>query len=385
MRAAIILGTRPEIIKLAPVMRALERDEYILIHTEQHYDYEMNRIFLEELGLPEPDYNLHVGSGTQAVQTGKAMMKIEEVLMEEKPDVTIVQGDTNTVLAGALASVKLHIPVAHVEAGLRSNDRTMPEEINRIVTDHVSDVLFPPTEKAKENLLGEGIPEEWIYVVGNTVVDAVLQHSAIAEEKSRILENLGLKDQEYAVVTAHRAENVDRKENLKKIVEIIRSVPIPVVYPVHPRTEKRLKVFRLWKELEGAENVILTEPLGYFDFLKLLKHARLVLTDSGGIQEEAITLHIPCITLRYTTERPETIEAGGNVLVGLEVEKAKKMVGKILNDRDFEERMRSAPNPFGDGRAGERIAKMLRELERRGKLEVHATTINSHSQIRRRS
>ena len=373
MRTAIILGTRPEIIKLAPVMRALERDEYILIHTGQHYDYEMNRIFLEELGLPEPDYNLHVGSGTQAVQTGKAMMKIEEVLMKEKPDVTVVQGDTNTVLAGALASVKLRIPVAHVEAGLRSNDRMMPEEINRIVTDHVSDVLFPPTEKAKENLLREGIPEEWIHVVGNTVVDAVLQHSEIAEEKSKILKSLGLKDREYAVVTAHRAENVDRNENLKRIAEIIRSVSIPVVYSVHPRTEKRLKEFHLWDKLEKAENVVLTKPLGYFDFLKLLKHARFVLTDSGGIQEEAITLHVPCITLRYTTERPETVEVGGNVLVGLEVEKAKKIVERILNDREFEEKMRSAPNPFGDGRAGERIAETLRELEKEGELKLHAS------------
>lgn len=367
------MGTRPEIIKLAPVMKALKRDEFILIHTEQHYDYEMNRIFLEELGLPEPDYNLHVGSGTQAEQTGKAMVEIEKVLVKEKPDVTIVQGDTNTVLAGALASVKLHIPVAHVEAGLRSGDRRMPEEINRIVTDHVSDVLFAPTEKAKENLLREGIPEEWIYVVGNTVVDAVLQHAEIAEKKSKILEELDLNKGEYAVITAHRAENVDNKENLKKIVQIIKSVPIPIVYPVHPRTEKRLKAFGLWKKLEKADNVILTKPLGYFDFLKLLENARFVLTDSGGIQEEAITLHVPCITLRYTTERPETVEAGGNILVGLEVERAKEVVERILNDREFEGRMRNAPNPFGDGKAGERIAKILRELKERGELKLHAS------------
>lgn len=373
MRAAIILGTRPEIIKLAPVMKALKRDEFILIHTEQHYDYEMNRIFLEDLGLPEPDYNLHVGSGTQAEQTGKAMVEIEKVLVKEKPDVTIVQGDTNTVLAGALASVKLHIPVAHVEAGLRSGDRRMPEEINRIVTDHVSDVLFAPTEKAKENLLREGIPEEWIYVVGNTVVDAVLQHAEIAEKKSKILEELDLNKGEYAVITAHRAENVDNKENLKKIVQIITSVPIRIVYPVHPRTEKRLKAFGLWKKLEKADNVILTKPLGYFDFLKLLENARFVLTDSGGIQEEAITLHVPCITLRYTTERPETVEAGGNILVGLEVERAKSVVERILNDREFEGRMRNAPNPFGDGKAGERIAKLLRELKERGELKLHAS------------
>ncbi len=362
MRAAIVLGTRPEIIKLAPVMRALKRSEYILIHTEQHYDYEMNRVFFEDLELPEPDYVLHVRSGTHAMQTGKAMILIEKVLMMESPDVTVVQGDTNTVLAGALASAKIHVPVAHVEAGLRSHDKKMPEEINRILTDHVSDVLFAPTDKARENLRKEGIPEDIIYVVGNTIVDAVLQHAQIAEEKSKILQTLGIKDKEYAVITAHRTENVDIKENLEKILEIISSVPIPVVYPIHPRTKKRLKMFGLWNRLKKMQNVILTTPLGYIDFLKLLKHARFVLTDSGGIQEETITLHVPCITLRYTTERPETVEAGGNIIVGLDVNKARTVINKILLDRDFEARMRSTKNPFGDGYAGKRIAEILRKL-----------------------
>ena len=361
MKAAIVFGTRPEIIKLAPVIEALERNEYVLIHTGQHYDYEMDRIFFEELGLPEPDYNLHVGSGTHAVQTGKAMMGVEKIVMREKPDVTVVHGDTNAALSGALASAKVQVPVAHVEAGLRSNNRRMPEEINRVVVDHVSEILFTSTELARKNLLREGIPEERIYVVGNTVVDAVLRHSKTADARSKILKDLGIEGEEYAVVTAHRAENVDTKENLEKLVEIILSIPITVVYPMHPRTEKMLKLHGLWDRLQSAENVVITKPLGYFDFLKLLKHARFVMTDSGGVQEEAVTLKVPCITLRNSTERPETLETGYNVLVGLDVDRAKKMVDKVLNGREFGTDLERAKNPLGDGRAGQRIAETLRE------------------------
>ncbi|MPW39031.1 UDP-N-acetylglucosamine 2-epimerase (non-hydrolyzing) [Thermococcus sp. 101 C5] len=374
MKPAFVFGTRPEIIKLAPVIRAFERKgiEPLIIHTGQHYDYEMSKIFLEELELHKIDYHLEVGSGTQAYQTGIAMIKIEEVLMEEKPDVTLVQGDTNTVLAGALASVKLRIPVAHVEAGLRSFDRTMPEEINRILADHASEILFAPTEDAKKNLEREGIVEG-VYVVGNTIVDAVLQNSEIAERKSRILETLGLEPKEYALLTAHRAENTDSKENLKKLVEIIESLPIPVVYPVHPRTEKRLKSFGLWERLEAKEHVVLTKPLGYLDFLKLQKNAKFVLTDSGGVQEESIILNVPCLTLRYNTERPETIKAGGNVLVGLEKDRVLCYVDKLLNDEEFYGRMASAKNPFGDGKAGERIVEILMDLYERGELKVKSS------------
>ncbi|MCA6213656.1 UDP-N-acetylglucosamine 2-epimerase (non-hydrolyzing) [Thermococcus bergensis] len=374
MKPAFVFGTRPEIIKLAPVIRAFERKgiEPLIIHTGQHYDYEMSKIFLEELELHKIDYHLEVGSGTQAYQTGIAMIKIEEVLMEEKPDVTLVQGDTNTVLAGALASVKLRIPVAHVEAGLRSFDRTMPEEINRILADHASEILFAPTEDAKKNLEREGIVEG-VYVVGNTIVDAVLQNSEIAERKSRILETLGLEPKEYALLTAHRAENTDSEENLKKLVEIIESLPIPVVYPVHPRTEKRLKSFGLWERLEAKEHVVLTKPLGYLDFLKLQKNAKFVLTDSGGVQEESIILNVPCLTLRYNTERPETIKAGGNVLVGLEKDRVLCYVDKLLNDEEFYGRMASAKNPFGDGKAGERIVEILMDLYERGELRVRSS------------
>ena len=374
MKPAFVFGTRPEIIKLAPVIRAFEKlgVRPLLIHTGQHYDYEMSRVFLEELELDGIDYHLEVGSGTQAEQTGKAMIKIEKVLMSEGPDVTLVQGDTNTVLAGALASVKLKIPVAHVEAGLRSFDRTMPEEINRVLTDHASEVLFAPTEEAKKNLEREGIVEG-VYVVGNTVVDAVLQNSEIAERKSDVLKRLGVEPGEYILVTAHRAENTDSRENLTRLVEILESLPMKTVYPMHPRTRKRLQEFGLWERVSSIENLVITKPLGYLDFLKLEKNARLIMTDSGGIQEESIILGVPCLTLRYNTERPETVKAGGNVLVGLEKDRALYYVNKLLTDDDFYRKMSNAPNPFGDGKAGERIAKILVELHERGELKVRSS------------
>ncbi|MDI3476011.1 MAG: hypothetical protein PWQ79_1551 [Thermococcaceae archaeon] len=374
MKPAFVFGTRPEIIKLAPVIRAfLEmRIKPLLIHTGQHYDYEMSRIFLEELELPPIDYHLEVGSGTQAEQTGKAMIKIEKVLMDERPDVTLVQGDTNTVLAGALASVKLKIPVAHVEAGLRSFDRTMPEEINRILADHASEVLFPPTDEARKNLEREGITEN-VYVVGNTIVDAVLQNSKVAEKKSDVLERLDLNPKEYILITAHRAENTDSRENLLRLVEILESLPMMAVYPIHPRTENRLKEFGLWERVASIENLVITKPLGYLDFLRLEKNAFAVMTDSGGVQEEAIILDVPCLTLRYNTERPETVKAGGNVLVGLEKERVLHYLQKLIEDQEFYEKMAKAPNPFGDGKAGERIAKILVELYERGELKVRSS------------
>ncbi|WP_297551815.1 UDP-N-acetylglucosamine 2-epimerase (non-hydrolyzing) [Thermococcus sp.] len=375
MKPAFVFGTRPEIIKLAPVIRAfLERGvEPLLIHTGQHYDYEMSSVFLEELELPPIDYHLKVGSGTQAEQTGKAMIKIERVLMDERPDVTLVQGDTNTVLAGALASVKLKIPVAHVEAGLRSFDRTMPEEINRILADHASEVLFPPTEEARKNLEREGITEN-VYVVGNTIVDAVLQNAEVAEKKSDVLERFNLKPKEYILVTAHRAENTDSRENLERLVQILESLPMRAIYPMHPRTRKRLEEFGLLERVEAIENLTVTKPLGYLDFLRLEKNAFAIMTDSGGIQEEAIILGVPCLTLRYNTERPETVEAGGNVLVGLEKERALDYLKRLMEDREFYEGMANAPNPFGDGRAGERIAEILLKLYERGELRVRSSS-----------
>lgn len=374
MKPAFVFGTRPEIIKLAPAIRAfLERGvEPLLIHTGQHYDYEMSSVFLEELEMPPIDHHLEVGSGTQAEQTGTAMIKIERVLMEEKPDVVLVQGDTNTVLAGALASVKLKIPVAHVEAGLRSFDRTMPEEINRILADHASEVLFPPTEDARKNLEREGITEN-VYVVGNTVVDAVLQNAKVAEKKSDILKRLGLEPKCYVLITAHRAENTDSRENLAKLVGILEALPMKAVYPMHPRTRKRLEEFGLWERVSSIENLVVTKPLGYLDFLKLEKNAFAIMTDSGGIQEEAIILGVPCLTLRYNTERPETVEAGGNVLVGLEKERALEYLQRLQEEGEFYRKMAEAPNPFGDGKAGERIAEILLELYEKGELKVRSS------------
>lgn len=374
MRPAFVFGTRPEIIKLAPVIRAfLERGvEPLLIHTGQHYDYEMSAVFLKELELPPIDHHLEVGSGTQAEQTGRAMIKIERVLMEEKPDVTLVQGDTNTVLAGAIASVKLKIPVAHVEAGLRSFDRTMPEEINRIVADHASEVLFAPTEEARRNLEREGITEN-VYVTGNSVVDAVLQNAEVAEKKSDVLERFGLKPKEYLLITAHRAENTDSRENLTKLVEILERLPMRAVYPMHPRTRNRLVKFGLWERVEAIENLTITSPLGYLDFLRLEKNAFAVMTDSGGVQEETIILNVPCLTLRYNTERPETVKAGGNVLVGLERERALHYLHRLMEDGDFYRSMALARNPFGDGKAGERMAGILIELHGKGELRVRSS------------
>ncbi len=374
MKPAFVFGTRPEIIKLVPVIRAFEERgiKSLLIHTGQHYDYEMSKIFLEELELDSIDYHLEVGSGTQAEQTGMAMIKIEKVLMEEKPDVVLVQGDTNTVLAGALASVKLKIPVAHVEAGLRSFDRTMPEEINRILADHASEVLFAPTEEAKKNLEREGMTEG-VYVVGNTVVDAVLQNAELADRKSDVLERFGLRPKEYVLITAHRAENTDSGENLARLVELLENLPIMAIYPMHPRTRNRLREFGLWERVSSIGNLIITKPLGYLDFLRLEKNAFAIMTDSGGIQEESIILNVPCLTLRYNTERPETIEAGGNVLVGLEKERAIGYLKRLMSDKEFYERMASAPNPFGDGKTGERIAKILLELYKEGKLKVKSS------------
>ncbi len=374
MKPAFVFGTRPEIIKLAPVIRAFEElgVKPLLVHTGQHYDYEMSRVFLEELELDGIDYHLEVGSGTQAEQTGTAMIKIEKVLMEEKPDVTLVQGDTNTVLAGALASVKLKIPVAHVEAGLRSFDRTMPEEINRILADHASEILFAPTEEARRNLEREGITSG-VYVVGNTIVDAVLQNAEVAERKSDVLDRLGLRPKGYILITAHRAENTDRKENLERLVEIFENLPITAVYPMHPRTRRRLEEFGLWERVKSIENLTVMKPLGYLDFLKLERNAKLIMTDSGGIQEESIILNVPCLTLRYNTERPETVEAGGNVLVGLEKERALHYVERLLNDEEFYRKMAGAPNPFGDGKAGKRIAEILLELWKRGELKVRSS------------
>ena len=361
MKLSIILGTRPEIIKLSPIIRMLEKTniDWHIIHTNQHYSENMDKIFFEELNLPKPKYNLNIGSGTHGEQTGKMLIKIEKVLLKEKPNVVIVQGDTNTVLAGALTASKLKIDVAHVEAGLRSFDKNMPEEINRVLTDHISSYLFAPTEKAKDNLLNEGIEENKIFVVGNTIVDATLQNLKIAEKNTFVrefFENI-TNMEDYFLLTLHRAENVDNEERLKNIIDgIIKVIDIfdkTIIFPIHPRTKKRLEEFNLLEKLKSNKKIKIIEPVGYLEFLMLEKNAELILTDSGGVQEEACILKIPCITLRDNTERPETVEVGANILVGDDKEKLINAVEIMLNkERDWE-------NPFGDGKSGERIIKIL--------------------------
>ncbi len=354
MAFAIILGTRPEIIKMSPVIRECERKglDYFILHTGQHYSYNMDRVFFEQLGLPEARYNLEAGSGAHGEQTGKMMGGIERVLMQEKPEAVLVQGDTNTVLAGALAAVKLGIRVGHVEAGLRSYDRRMPEEINRVLADHCSDYLFAPTEKARSILLGEGIPESSIFVTGNTIVDAVHQNLKIAKAKNT-LEELDIEPKDYFLVTAHRQENVDDPVRfagiLKGLEKLSREFNIPAIYPIHPRSRKRIHEFGI--KTNGSIRLI--EPVDFLDFLQLESNARLVLTDSGGVQEETCILGVPCVTLRDNTERPETVEVGSNVLAGTEPERivdcARKMV--VMGN--------TWKNPFGDGKASERIGRVM--------------------------
>lgn len=355
MKISIILGTRPEIIKMSPVVRACERLglDYFVLHTGQHYSYNMDRVFFEQLELPEAKYNLDVGSGSHAEQTGKMLIGIEKLLHKEEPAVVLVEGDTNTVLAGALAAVKLGIPVGHVEAGLRSYDRRMPEEINRVLADHSSDYLFAPTEKSKQILLGECLAEEKIFVTGNTVVDAVFQNLELCERKRNVLNNLGLNSGDYVLVTVHRQENVDNEGRFRGIVEGLektRGLGFEVVYPVHPRARKRLNDFGL-----EPNGVRLVEPLDYLSFLQLERNARLILTDSGGVQEEACILGVPCVTLRDNTERPETLDVGANVLAGTSPSRIVDNAKLMLNhDGGWE-------NPFGDGVAGERIVQLLME------------------------
>ena len=332
MAMVIVVGTRPEIIKMSPIIRAAEREgvNYEILHTGQHYTYEMDSLFFKELELPQPRYHLDVGSETHAVQTAKILVGVEHIFSISKPEIVMVQGDTNTVLATSLAAAKMHIPVAHVEAGLRSYDRKMPEEINRIVADHLSTLLFAPTRDAKAILLREGIEKEKIFVTGNSIVDAVLQNIKLAEEKVNILERLELKKEDYMLLTLHRAENVDDKTRLKKLIEGVgevgREYGSLIIFPVHPRTRKKVKEFGL----KIPETIRTTPPLGYLEFLQLLANARVVLTDSGGVQEEACTLKVPCVTLRDNTERPETISIGTNELIGTDPAAIKPALNKLF-------------------------------------------------------
>ena len=353
----IVIGTRPEIIKMSPVIRECSDKglEFSVLHTGQHYSYSMDRIFFEQLDLPLPEYKLDAGSGTQGAQTAAILTGIENILLKHPPGIVLVQGDTNTVCAGALAAAKLHIPVGHVEAGLRSFDRTMPEEINRIVADHISDQLYAPTEVSRQNLLREGIAEEKITVTGNTIVDAVQQNIRIGREKVHPLEELGLEPGEYFLVTAHRAENVDDFVRLADILTGLRNISeqygLPVIFPMHPRTQKMVREFSL-----STEGIRVIEPVGYLEFLLLESKAALLLTDSGGVQEESCILSVPCVTLRENTERPETIETGSNILAGTHPEKVLDAVERMIDIP------RTWNNPFGKGDAARCIIEVCRKM-----------------------
>lgn len=351
-------------MKVAPIIRAINKHnastrsthiEPLFVHTGQHYDYEMSQIFFKDLELPQPDIYLGAGSGTHAEQTGKVMIAFEKVLFKERPDLVIVVGDVNSTLAGALAAVKLCIPVAHVEAGLRSYDRTMPEEINRLLTDAISDYLFTPSPDAEENLKREGISQEKIFFVGNVMVDSLLYNKTRAEQ-SQILSQLKLAEKGYALVTLHRPTNVDEKDSLLRIIEALREITrrLPVVFPAHPRTRKNITKFEFSQILEDRR-ILLIEPLGYLDFLNLEMNAKFVMTDSGGIQEETTVLSIPCLTLRNTTERPITISQGTNVLVWNHAEKIVEEASKILDGRG---KTGNCPELW-DGKTAERIVEIL--------------------------
>jgi len=327
MKISIVLGTRPEIIKMSSIINECEKLklDYFILHTGQHYSHNMDKTFFQQLGLPEAKYNLGIGSGSHGEQTGKMLIGVERKLQKEKPDIVLVEGDTNTVLAGALAASKLGIRVGHVEAGLRSFDKIMPEETNRILTDHCSDFLFAPTPRAKQNLVKEGIPQKMIFITGNTIVDAVHLYTELLKDPEFIRQS-DLRYKNYFLVTIHRQENVDNMEKFARILQglewVEKEFHLPVVYPLHPRLEAG---------------------------------AKLVLTDSGGVQEETCVLGVPCVTLRDSTERPETLDVGSNVLAGTDPLKILKSVRLMINKKpDWE-------NPFGDGTSGRRIIKILKD------------------------
>lgn len=355
---AIILGTRPEIIKMSPIIRECEKKhiDYFILHTGQHYSYNMDKVFFEQLDLPGAKYNLDVGSGMHGEQTAKMLAGIEKVLLKEKVDTVLVEGDTNTVLAGALSACKLHIKVGHVEAGLRSYDRKMPEEINRVLTDHCSNYLFAPTEKSRQILLKENISKEKIFVTGNTIVDAVNQN--LRKARNDVLIDLGFKQKEYILVTVHRQENVDSPERFENIIDginlVTNELDLPAIYPIHPRSMKMMKKYGL----NVNTSIKFIEPVDYLNFLQLESNARIVLTDSGGVQEETNILKVPCITLRDNTERPETLEVGSNVLAGVEPEKILKCAIRMYAGEN------NWNCPFGDGNAGERIIEIITGVTR---------------------
>jgi UDP-N-acetylglucosamine 2-epimerase (non-hydrolysing) len=359
MKLILVAGARPNFMKIAPIIRALENAaefETILVHTGQHYDENMSKVFFTDLNIPRPDINLEVGSGSHTWQTAEIMKKFEDVLKDESPDMIIVVGDVNSTIACSLTAAKMGIRVAHVEAGLRSYNWEMPEEINRVLTDRLSDLLFTSCSDARGNLLKEGIDDGRIHFIGNVMIDSLLKNVDLAE-RSEVLEKMKVAPGEYAVLTLHRPSNVDSRENLELILPILEeaSARIPIIYPAHPRTKKQFERFGLDTRIAAMDGLKITGPLGYLDFLKLVKNAKLVMTDSGGIQEETTVLGVPCLTMREDTERPITITEGTNTLVGLNADLISKRIGEILSDKDG-----AAGIPeLWDGKSAERIVDVL--------------------------
>ena len=424
MELVHIVGARPQFIKMAAVSRAIaqynqghapdQRIKGLIVHTGQHYDYEMSKVFFDELEIPKPDYNLGVGSGLHGEQTGEMLKRVEQVLLKEKPDIVLVYGDTNSTLAGALAAAKLHIPVAHIEAGLRSFNRAMPEEINRVLTDHVSTILFCPTETAVKNLRKEGFInianngylvshsavdsilavnhelrtkncEPVVFNIGDVMYDSVLYNLKLAEDRSDILTRLSLKPSKpmmYALATVHRAENTDDPARLRSIFQALDEIArelMPVILPLHPRTRKQLSALSNWTNSmnsmnpidstnsmnstnpinpTNSTNLVIIDPVPYLDMLSLEENARLILTDSGGVQKEAFILKVPCVTLREETEWVETVEAGWNVLVGADEKRIVETARHFSSQRPSDLPL----NPYGDGHAGERVVNAVRYL-----------------------
>ena len=355
MKVVTIVGARPQFIKSAPVSKALRRAGHreIIIHTGQHYDRKMSRIFFEELSIPKPDVNLKIGSGTHAYQTGRMMTGIEKVLMRAKPDWVLVYGDPNSTLAGALAACKLGCRLAHIEAGMRSYNRRMPEEHNRVLTDHCSDILFCPTKNAVDNLRREGIVKG-VYWVGDTMYDSTLEYTKVAEKRSTILKKLGLRPKKYFLATVHRPQNTDNYKNLKKILEEFSRLNDLVILPVHPRTREAIDSLNGSLNIKKESSSIkIIDPVGYLDMLILEKNAKVILTDSGGVQKEAYFLSTPCVTLRTETEWPETVAAGWNHVVGSDYSRIPILVGKFVLTPQAKAFV------FGDGKTTEKILGLL--------------------------
>jgi UDP-GlcNAc3NAcA epimerase len=355
MKILTIVGARPQFIKAAPVSKAMQQSQCqeFLVHTGQHYDNAMSQVFFDELGLTAPVMNLEVGSGSHALQTGQMLIRLEEAMRTYSPDWVLVYGDTNSTLAGALAAVKLQLPVAHVEAGLRSFNRQMPEEHNRVLTDHCADLLLCPTKTAVHNLAVEGLTRH-VHWVGDTMYDAVLQFAQEAEQRSAILNDLGLVPNEYLLATVHRPYNTDSLQQLGQIMEALLEIDEPVIFPIHPRTRQQILKLDTYRQLNNERSAVrLIEPVGYFAMLNLERNARMILTDSGGVQKEAYFFAVPCITLRPETEWVETAMAGWNIVVGNHRE---RIVGAV---RNWKRPIAPPQLLFGDGHAGEKIVELL--------------------------